>query len=273
MRLGPRWWLVAKLKSLRSSSSVAPKASNRVTMPTSNTPVSERPVTVDAARLLLIVYHFAVVPDSQAHQLRCWPQREVSRYFTPEYYLQKLDFLVRYPRYLAYELTELHANGVPSAADAETVKAHIRQLLADEEPELRTTPFRRFWRGAYESIDRVEAWWFARGVVFTASERRGGSRPTSARPQKYFFLTPLGESAAERLIQEVAHAEWYDVRIRLIHRYFGRLSASEIKALQYSHQPYREAQLNELIPDLSESEIAANFRRVFRETLELPAHV
>jgi hypothetical protein len=237
-----------------------------------NTPVSERPVTVDAARLLLIVYHFALAPDSSVRQLRCWPRRAVSRYFTPEYYLQKLDFLVRYPRYLAYELTELHANRVASAMDAEAVKADIRQLLANEEPELRTTPFRRFWRGAYESIDRVEAWWFARALILTASERRGGTMPTSARPQKYFFLTPLGETTAERLVQEVEHAHWYDARILLIHRYFGNLSAAQVKALQYSHQPYRQAQLNELIPDLTESDIAANFGRVFSETLELPAN-
>lgn len=228
---------------------------------------------MDAARLLLLVHRFALEPDAATRQLRCWPERPVSRYFTPEYYLQKLDFLVRYPRYLAYELTELHANGVAAALDAEAVKADIRELLADEEPELRTTPFRRFWRGAYESIDRVEAWWFARGLIYTAFERRGGLAPTIARPQKYFFLTPLGETTAVRLVSEVDHAQWYDARIRLIHRYFGGMSAAQVKSLQYSHRPYREAQLNELIPDLSADDIATNFQRVFGETLELAAHV
>ena len=237
-----------------------------------NIPTSERPVTVDAARLLLIVYRFALEPDWATRQLQCWPARPVSRYFTPEYYLQKLDFLVRYPRYLAYELTELHSTGVPSALNRDGVKQDIRNLLADEEPELRTTPCRRFWRGAYESIDRVEAWWFSRGLIFTALERRGGTAFTSARPQKYFFLTPLGETTAARLVSEVDHAQWYDTRIRLIHRYFGEMTASQVKTLQYSHPPYREAQLNELIPDLSADEIAANFRRVFGETLELVVH-
>ncbi len=230
---------------------------------------TERSVEVDAARLLLILLHFARVPDMAVHSLRCWPERPVIRHFTPEYYLQKLDFLVRYPSYLAYELIELHSLGVPTAADGAAVQAVIRQLVNDREPEYRTMPFRKFWRGAYESIDDVEAWWYAREIVFTGTEPRGGV-DSPGRPQKHFFLTQLGEHTAERLVAQVEHAHWYDERIRLLHRFYGGLTPAAVKALQYSHPPYRAAQLSEHIPDLAPEDIQANYRRVFGTILELP---
>lgn len=230
----------------------------------------ERSVEVDAARLLLILYHFATEPNDIIRALRCWPARPVSRHFTPEYYLQKLDFLVRYPSYLAYELIELHALGVPAAADGAAVRTVIRQLVGDREPEYRTMPFRKFWRGAYESIDLVEAWWYSRELVYTGTEQRGGAA-TPGRPQKHYFLSPLGVAEAERLVAQVEHARWYDERIRLLLRFYGGLTAAAVKALQYSHAPYRAAQLNEHIPDLAPEDVQANFCRVFGATLELPA--
>jgi len=236
-------------------------------MPSSDN--GERSVEVDAARLLLILHHFAREPDQATRALRCWPDRPVSRHFTPEYYLQKLDFLVRYPSYLAYELIELHALRVASAADGAAVQAVVRQLVGDREPDYRTMPFRKFWRGAYESIDRVEAWWYTRTLVYTGLEQRGGVA-TPGRPQKHYFLTPLGEAEAERLVAQVEHARWYDERIRLLHRFYGELTPTAVKALQYSHASYRAAQLNEHIPDLAPEDVQANFRRVFGATLELP---
>src|SRR5690606_19822890 len=104
-----------------------------------------------------------------------WPTREVSRYLTPEYYLQKLDFLLRYPAYLSYELVELHRLGIAAASDAEAVKDEVRRILREREPELLTSPFRRFWHGAYENLDRVEAWWHARGLVYVHVEPRGAA--------------------------------------------------------------------------------------------------
>jgi hypothetical protein len=224
--------------------------------------LDERPVEVDAARLLLLLDRFAREPDAEIDGLRCRPDRPFVRTLSPEYYLQKLDFLVRYPSYLAYELIELHERGVPTAADGTEVRATVRALVDAGQPEFRTTPFRKFWRGAYERLDDVEAWWYSRRLVFTGQEPRGQAA-TPGRPQKYFFLTALGEATARRLAAEVPEAGWYVDRIALIHRYFGGLSAAELKALQYSHAPYREAQLNEYIPDLSMEDVEANFERVF----------
>ncbi|MGE3599734.1 MAG: hypothetical protein AB7N70_29750, partial [Dehalococcoidia bacterium] len=130
------------------------------------------------------------------------------------------------------------------------------------EPVRLTVPFRKFWRGAYERLDDVEAWWYARQLVYTVLEPKG-----SARPQKHYFLTALAEVVAQRLVAAVEQARWYAQRMDTIYRFFGGLSAARIKELQYSHEPYRQAQLNEIIPDLPPKEIVQNFARVFGEPL------
>lgn len=221
-------------------------------------------VEVDVARLLMILSRFALPVDDKTRQLRCFPQYPTTRYFTPEYKLQKLDFLVRYPAYFAYELVELHRMQIPSASEREEIVAIVRQVLADKEPELRTFFYRKFLRGAYERIDAVESWWYARNLVYCRFEQRG-----AARPQKYYFLTEKGEQVAADLANNVEHAKWYDNRIKLIHQFFNAFSAEELKNLQYSHSAYREAQLNEEIPDLSINDLVTNFKRVFGETLEI----
>lgn len=224
--------------------------------------IPERFVEVDAARLLLILARFAAPINDQVRRLPCFPAHEVARHFTPEYYLQKLDFLVRYPGYLAYELTELHRLDIEAARDGDDLMRLIRTVLHEREPELMTLPYRKFWRGAYERLDDVEAWWYARRLVYTALEPKGG-----ARPQKHYFLTHLAETEARRLVGAVEHARWYAQRVDLVHRFFGGMPAARVKELQYDHYAYRQAQLNEIIPDLPPEEIAANFARVFGEPL------
>ena len=223
----------------------------------------ERYVEVDAARLLLILTRFARPIDNHVATLRYRPPRPVEAYFTPEYYLQKLDFLLRYPGYFIYELIELHRMGITAEIDRDETIAIVRTVLHNNEPELMTTLFRRFWYGTYERLDDVEGWWYGHELVYTRPEPRSG-----LRPQKYYFLTALAFSEADRLVREVSHGRWYADRVALIHRFFGRLSAAEVKQLQYSHQSYRQAQLNETIPDISYSEIAEHFANVFHEPLE-----
>ncbi len=222
-------------------------------------------VEVDAARLLLVLARFARPADAITRRLPCLPSDPFESHFASEYYLQKLDFLLRYPAYFVYELTELHYAGDEAASDADEVKATIRRILTDEEPELQTIPFRKFWRGAYERLDNVEAWWLARRLVYTKFEPRGLSAPW-----KHYFLTEQGVAIANQLRDNLDHAAWYAERIGEIHRYMGHLSASDIKARQYRHERYRRAQINELIPDLTVGEIRQNFEDVFGETLEVP---
>ncbi len=224
--------------------------------------IPERFVEVDAARLLLLLTTFMKPIESRLLELQPPLPEPCVGHVTPEYLVQKLDFLLRYPRYFAYELIELHRMHVPSALDGERVKDRVRQILADREPELHTLAYRKFWRGAYERLDDVEAWWASRKLAFRRFERRG-----NAPPQKHYFVTELGRNEATRLTTEVPHARWYSERLSQLHHYFGELSASDIKALQYAHPGYRQAQLNDLIPDLEARELNQAFRTVFDDEL------
>lgn len=233
----------------------------------------ERRVEVDAARLLLLLNQFAWQPDDRTKKLACYPKHPVSRVLSPEYYLQKLDFLVRNPAYLAYELVELHRLhgplGLTSAADGEAIKGAVQEVMMAREPERRTDLYRRFMRGAYEPLDRVEAWWQSRQLVYVGYERRGPAG-SGALPWKLYFLSPKGEEIARLLVSEVEHAAWYDRRIALIRCFFGSLTPTQLKGLQYSHASYREAQWEEMIPSLPVEDIAAQYEQVFGETITIP---
>ena len=225
----------------------------------------ERFVEVDAARLLLILDRFAQPVAAHLQGQAWYPRHEVARHFTPEYYLHKLDFLLRYPGYVAYEFTELYRMGFDVAQDRAEVMRTVRSLLRNREPERMTVPFRKFWRGAYERLDDVEAWWQSRMLVFTAFEPRGATRP-----QKHYFLAPGASDVVQRLVDSVSHARWYAERIALIHQYFGSFGAADVRSMQYKHMPYRDAQLNETIPDLAPNAIAQHFADVFGEALGVP---
>jgi hypothetical protein len=212
--------------------------------------------------LLLILDQFATLPGADAARLSPLAKLPFVRHFASEYYLQKLDFLLRYPRYFAFELIELHAATDGPAADAGAAVAAIRRVLGEKEPELHTEPFLRFWRGAYERLDDVEGWWFSRELVCMGREVRG----TGPR-WKHYFLTAKGEQVAERLRLNVGHARWYAARIEEIHHFMGHLSAASIKSRQYRHQEYSESDLNQLIPDLSDRDISEYFEQVFGESL------
>ncbi len=197
-------------------------------------------VEVDAARLLLIVNKFSEPKESETYPDQCIPSSPFIAHFASEYYLQKLDFLVRYPGYFVFELIELFNAGDPHASDREEIMDMIQQICTDREPEFQTIPFRKFWRGAYERRTDVERWWWSRGLVFTRFQLRG-----NAPPWKHYFLTQTGRDVAERLVDAVEEAQWYENRIDQIYRFMGHLTASDIKKRQYQHDRYREANLNE----------------------------
>lgn len=225
--------------------------------------IPERFVEVDAARLLLILHRFSTEIEASLKSESYFPLHEVRRHFAPEYYLQKLDFLLRYPAFFAYELIELHRLNVASALSVDDIRGVIETILRNREPEMRTQPFRRFWYGAHERLRDVESWWHARRLVFIGIERRRDGKPT-----KHYFLTGLAAETAERMIAEVEHAAWYDERILLIKRFFGALAPSVIRELQYSHPIYRDAQLARAIPDLSIKDVIAHFRLVTGKPLD-----
>lgn len=221
-------------------------------------------VEVDAARLLLLLSSFAREVTPNLHSHAWFPREPVVRHFTPEYHLQKLDFLLRYPAYLAYELIELYRDPGELHIERSEIAEIVRNILREREPELETRPFIRFRFGAYEPLDAVESWWTSRKLVYTRTEPRSDSRP-----QKHYFLTDRGLDTARRLPEEIAVARWYAERAHLIYQYFGHFSPAVLKDRQYTHETYRTARPGLFIPDLPLDVIESHFTNVFQEALEV----
>ncbi|MFC5765429.1 hypothetical protein [Actinacidiphila bryophytorum] len=151
--------------------------------------------------------------------------------------LQKLDFWLRNPDYLADELlTEYEKSGeVPLLELAGAI-------LDSEEPEVRRYPMLRHHFGAYEPLDDALAVLRSAGLV--ARRRRG--TVNRVRQHDYFLLQP-GRVVAREVIREAPAFGYYVERARLVVALADGLGGSELKKRQYLQREYAEAVRGERI--------------------------
>ena len=103
--------------------------------------------------------------------------------------LQKLDFWVRNPDFLADELLNEYEEGGDFA-----FLELAGDILASDEPEVRRYPMMRFLFGAYEPLDDALA--VLRSAHLVVRRKRG---TVGGRVQRHdYYLTRAGRSAAER---------------------------------------------------------------------------
>ncbi|WP_329310250.1 hypothetical protein [Streptomyces sp. NBC_01262] len=129
--------------------------------------------------------------------------------------LQKLDFWLRNPDYLADELlTEYEKSGeVPLLRLAGTI-------LDSEEPEVRRDRMLRHHFGAYEPLGDALAVLRSAGLV---ARRRHGT-VNRVRQHDYFLLEP-GRTVAREVIREAPDFHYYVDRARLVLALADRLGA------------------------------------------------
>ena len=109
----------------------------------------------DRIRIFFILYFFSEEYNN--------PQfSNLKRVFKTEVKLQKLDFLVRNPDYLAYELLALAQQHDSMRTD---VKEIVKNIFNTREPILRKLEMERFLFGAYEDLDDVIAFLDAFGLI------------------------------------------------------------------------------------------------------------
>jgi len=158
--------------------------------------------------------------------------------------IQKLDFWMRNPDYLADELLNDHEAGQGPADALEQANA----ILKDREPELRGLPMTRWRFGAYEPLDDVLAPLVARGMVVhkpTASSSR-------VREHSYWFMQE-GEDFAEALLNaEPDVFGWYDERAKLIAAVARDATGSALKDRQYEQAEYAGTELSVAIEPITE---------------------
>jgi hypothetical protein len=182
----------------------------------------------DAVRLLLLISGAAEpVPLDGGDGL---PEGAVG-VFRTQVALQKMDFWLRNPDYLA----ELLLDRYEETGD-EDVLNEARRILDSEEPEVRRYPMLRYRFGAYEPLDNALSVLAAAGLVI---RRREGT--VGHTKQHNYYLTQAGRAAAEGIVADVPELRWYVDRVALLLRLVEGIGPSALKAMQYEQPEYAAA--------------------------------
>jgi hypothetical protein len=204
-------------------------------------------------RTLLILYFFSDEYSSEA-------QPDFVRSFQSEMKIHKLDFLLRYPSYVCYELLRNYEEiGSPTKSE---VKAIVRNIFGNNEPELRTEDMQRFFYGAYEELNDVIGFLKSVGLIDLRSKKNHILRDT----RKTYFITRYGADKVENALQQVKAAQWYIDRCLLIKQYLGYMSGNVLRARQYDIDEYKDTPMREYIADIEEK-VHQKYQTLFGETL------
>ncbi|WP_310391921.1 hypothetical protein [Hymenobacter sp.] len=204
-------------------------------------------------RVLLILYFFS---EEYLNAL----EPSLARVFYSEVKIQKIDFLIRYPSYLCFELLRLHKEtGVPSAVDAQRI---VSSIFNNGEPELRTDEMKRFFFGAYQDLDDIIGFLKSVGLVDFRKQTSLGLKDI----RKAYFITETGVHKIQQGLANVAPAQWYFSRCQLIKQYFADASGTQLKNRQYAIEEYRDTPLGDYIQDI-EARVRAEYYALFNNML------
>jgi DNA-binding HxlR family transcriptional regulator len=167
--------------------------------------------------------------------------------------LQKLDFWLRNPDYLADELiSRFERDGSRDDLDL------ARQILDSDEPEVRSYQMLRHLFGAYEPLDEALSVLRTPGLV--VRRRRGVPDRTS---QHDYYLTESGRDTARRIVEDVPELAHYVERSRLVADLAAGRRGSALRDIQYLQPEYADAEIGTRIVG-----IAGRARQRLKDTLE-----
>ncbi|MFJ1610786.1 hypothetical protein ACIOHS_46940 [Streptomyces sp. NPDC088253] len=208
----------------------------------------------DAVRLLLLI-DGACEPPTEAERALPALEHAVGVMRT-QVKLQKLDFWLRNPDYLANELlTEYEADREEALLDI------AGRILDSEEPEVRRYPMLRHHFGAYEWLDDALA--VLRSAGLLVRRRRG----TVNRVRQHdYLLLEHGRHVVREIIRQAPAFDYYVQRVELVMRLAGEKSGSELKKQQYLTREYAETPRGSRIGSITEQ--ARRRLAAFRQELQ-----
>lgn len=193
----------------------------------------------DAVRLLLLIDaaaeplpspHPPEVPDGSVAVLRS------------QVLLQKLDFWLRSPDYLADELlTRFEREG-----DDDDLEL-ARQILESDEPEVRSYQMLRYLFGAYEPLDEALSVLRMPGLIIC--RRQGATGPTT---QHNYYLTKDGRNTAQQIVKSVPELTYYVERSKLVADLAAGRRGSELRDIQYLQPEYADAEIGAQIVGIAD---------------------
>lgn len=206
----------------------------------------------DRLRIFMILYLFSEDYVDEEHPLR-------KKLFKSEVRIQKIDFLIRNPDYLAYELLSRARNNSNIRIE---IKDEIKEIVKEKEPVLRRLEMERFFFGAYEDIDDVIAFLKSIGFVEFSSKKSMDLKTI----EKQYYITSLAIENFEKKIDSLSALKWYVNRCSLIKRYFGDLKGTDLKVSQYKIEEYRNTSYKEVIGSIYPL-VVEEFSNLYNEVL------
>ena len=179
--------------------------------------------------------------------------------FQGETKIQKIDFWLRNPDYLSYELIQVAKKDFTNKYK---IKNIVKKIFQDNEPILRRAEMKKFLFGAYEDLDDVILYLMSVGLIQFSSKM---AKDTKIRNKKY-YITDLAVDKVEKNISELSFLGWYFDRCGLIKEFFGNKSGSELKDAQYEIEEYSSASIGNPIEGIS-SLVKEEFYNLYNETL------
>lgn len=168
------------------------------------------------------------------------------RVFCGEKRALAIDFLVRYPDYLADELL----NCVAADGRVELLPV-VRSIFDRDEPDVRLVSMIRWRRGAYHNLDNSLSILASRQLVQASKVK------TETGIVRHEFLT--GPSARAFLTEALVRQPiltWYRDRTRLAMTIAGARSGTDLKQAQYENPEYSQTPYGALIPSIKDRVLA-----------------
>ena len=157
--------------------------------------------------------------------------------------LQKLDFWVRCPDYLAYELL----NEFQAHPDDPALWRLAQRILSSEEPDLRRFPMLRHRFGAYEQLDEALCILVDRGMVAKRHHVRG--RHVG---QHDYYLRERGRDVAGQIVREEPALAWYAERTDIVVALVKGLGGNAVKKRQYLVRDYADTPIGSTIEAITD---------------------
>ncbi|MGP5364887.1 hypothetical protein [Brachybacterium tyrofermentans] len=193
----------------------------------------------DAVRLLLLIDAASEpVPDPRPTET---PADAVAVLHS-QVLLQKLDFWLRNPDYLADELISRFERD-DNAEDLELA----RDILDSDEPEVRSHQMLRYLFGAYEPLDEALSVLRTPGLVI---RRKQGSAGHTT--QHDYYLTASGRTAAQTIVDTAPDLSYYVERSVLVADLAAGRRGSALRDIQYLQPEYADAALGTRIVGIAD---------------------
>lgn len=204
-----------------------------------------RPTTrmQDAVRILMLIDKAGIPVDGSTFAASDPPLVMAVSVVRTQIRLQKLDFWIRNPDYLANELLNDYENG---DFDPNLLQM-AGEILDSEEPELRRYPMLRYLFGAYEDLE--EALSVLRQADLVIRRKKG--RPTHVERTDY-YLTSAGRNMAAYIRQQYPELAWYSTRAALVIALAEGQGATTLKDRQYLVDEYLNTPHGLRIPSITD---------------------